>query len=303
MANGGIEIHDPFAHRDHLGATPRVEDDLRKTQEFRLMVAYAKRRQREKSGRHMVREGPCPSPSPTGGGRHIVEQGPCPSPAGGETETTVTESKRKKKWKRLPRILMCIKPSKADKTPQTDLVQRVFLESAADSDKETEDVDVETDADHVAIKLTEIADDIPFVAPDVETDSPDEEVEKLIGLLLREDADRFNEQVTGLLKEALRSTLWNYAFYEKLMKTMLMRMGLFNANPEGPGPQTSRKTQVAVACEVTSRLSAVDTLPSQRLLGYGATYLQNHFSSWAKQQGGYEAAFDDDDDDDDDDVQ
>lgn len=39
--------------------------------------------------------------------------------------------------------------------------------------------------------------------------------------------------------------------------------------------------------QVTSRLSAVDSLPMSRGLGFGAKYLQDHFSSWAKQQGGY----------------
>lgn len=100
-------------------------------------------------------------------------------------------------------------------------------------------------------------------------------MEKLIGILLRECADNFDERVTRVslhlgnllshsaaffirfhtpqdLEEALRSTqlFWNYGFFERLIKTLLKRMGLFNADPEAPGPQTSPKAQMAVACEV-----------------------------------------------------
>lgn len=39
--------------------------------------------------------------------------------------------------------------------------------------------------------------------------------------------------------------------------------------------------------QVASRLSAADTLPMNRLLGFGAKYLQTHYSAWAAQQGGY----------------
>lgn len=39
--------------------------------------------------------------------------------------------------------------------------------------------------------------------------------------------------------------------------------------------------------QVTSRLSAVDALPVERLLGYGARFLQEDYSAWAQQQGGY----------------
>lgn len=39
--------------------------------------------------------------------------------------------------------------------------------------------------------------------------------------------------------------------------------------------------------QVTTRLSAVETLPTNRLLNHGAQYIQNNFSSWVQDQGGY----------------
>lgn len=46
-------------------------------------------------------------------------------------------------------------------------------------------------------------------------------------------------------------------------------------------------TAVNVVHQVTSRLSAVDSLPVERLLGFGARFLQEDYSAWAQQQGGY----------------
>ncbi|XP_077356186.1 uncharacterized protein LOC144003619 [Festucalex cinctus] len=296
MANGRIEIHDPFSNHNNLSEPTSDADSLQNMLEFRLLMAYTKRRRRrqEMKSQSSVDEG---GPDST----HT-----CLLPAESQEETTPTKPKKKKKWKRLPSFLICIKPQteKHDKVAEGEntVVEpsgRFGSVSPVDL-KESEEME---EMDDVASRLTEIADEIPFMPPEVEADSPedgqDANVEKLIGLLLRECGDNFNEEVTKNLKEALRSTqpFWNYGFFERLMKTLLIRMGLFNADPEAPGPQTSLKTQMAVACEVTSRLSAADTLPMNRLLGYGATYLQNHFSSWAKQQGGYEAAFNDDDDD------
>lgn len=39
--------------------------------------------------------------------------------------------------------------------------------------------------------------------------------------------------------------------------------------------------------QVTSRLAAANTLPMNRMLYHGARYLQDHYSSWAQQHGGY----------------
>lgn len=42
----------------------------------------------------------------------------------------------------------------------------------------------------------------------------------------------------------------NYGFFEKVMRTLLRRMGLVNSDPDRLGPQASPKTQIAVTCEV-----------------------------------------------------
>lgn len=100
------------------------------------------------------------------------------------------------------------------------------------------------------------------------------------------------------LKKVISGIFWNYVFYDRLMTTLLTRMGFLPSTPENPEPQTSDRKQIAVTCEITSRLSAADTLPVNRLLGLGARYLREHHSAWAQQRGGYEEAFYSDDEDD-----
>ncbi|XP_037098721.1 apoptosis facilitator Bcl-2-like protein 14 [Syngnathus acus] len=294
MANGRVEIHDPLANLNDLSRPDA--DNLQDTLEFRLLMAYTKRRRRrwEKKSQTSVEDG-APDSTRT-----------CLLPAESQEEAPPPKTKKKKKWKRLPNILMCIKPQPEkchhEAQGENAVVERFGGFRSVSPVELNEEMDEEMD--EVASRLTEIADEIPLSPPEYESDGPDDDpdVEKLIGILLRECGDNYDEEVTKGLKEALSSTqlLWSNGFFDKLMTTLLKKMGLFNADPEAPGPQTSPKTQMAVTCEVTSRLSAADTLPVGRLLGYGATYLQNHFSSWAKQQGGYEAAFDEDDDEEDD---
>lgn len=45
--------------------------------------------------------------------------------------------------------------------------------------------------------------------------------------------------------------------------------------------------QIALAFEVTSRLKALDLHPMNRVMGYGAQYLQENFAPWVKQHGGW----------------
>ncbi|KAF3859365.1 hypothetical protein F7725_021764 [Dissostichus mawsoni] len=101
----------------------------------------------------------------------------------------------------------------------------------------------------VASRLTDIADEIPFLPPDVETDAAeDENVERIIGLLLRESGDRLNESElngSGISLELFS----DYNFFRRLMQTLLMRMGLRSPDPDSPGPKASPKTQIAVTCE------------------------------------------------------
>ncbi|KAM9845609.1 uncharacterized protein ACBR49_010642 [Aulostomus maculatus] len=297
MANSHMSVHDAVSNLNHLNKeavrdSTAAEESVLDMAEFRVIMAYAKRRRES------------PLNSVTAGGAGTPNGATDPSDATSpETPAKIEGApvkRGKRRWKRLTSILRCIKPPAEDpqRTPKTKPEGRP---GANDRCFPTQDDVKNEEFEDVACRLMQIADEIPFAPPDLETDDAedyDPNVERLIGLLLRDSGDRLNEMQE--LQEALRATerLWSYAWYEAFIKTLLRKMGLWNADPEAPGPKTSPKTQIAVTCEVTSRLSAVDTLPMNRLMGYGAKYLQNHFSTWVKQQGGYEEAFKSDDEED-----
>ncbi|XP_008289330.1 uncharacterized protein LOC103364099 [Stegastes partitus] len=300
MANGHVEIHDLFSN--HHGGTSPTDCDLKSTSdpgsmdgtaEFRLMMAYAKRRRpQQEEDSHVQDNGSTDA------------NGTTPSQTPVQTETEVkTKKKKKKGWKRLSSILKCVKPQTDDKEPQqtppSNATNRCMDPPADESlmidSIEPAEVKKKDQLEEAVSRLTEIADEIPFTPPELETDSEEGEVEKMIGLLLRETGDKWNEKE---LKDAniAAELFWDYSFFKNLINALLMRMGLRSADPDALGPQASPKTQIAVTCEVTTRLTAVNTLPTNRLLSHGARYLQDYYSTWAQQQGGYEAAFEGDED-------
>ncbi|XP_059182376.1 apoptosis facilitator Bcl-2-like protein 14 [Centropristis striata] len=290
MANGHVEIHDPFSNHNGVKKSKNCDpkstsdsDSMEDTEEYRLLMAYAQRRRPKKE-------------SPTQDSTVLVSGG---SDANGSASPQTPEKKKKKKpWKR---IFSCIKPKTIDEDEVLSPFRSKHSEVNDRCGGTNEVLPCPKGADEfeeAAGRLTKIADEIPFTPPEVETDSPeDENVEKMIGLLLRETGDRANDE--ELENAALAKELfWDYSFFKRLMSTLLTRMGLRTPDPESPGPKACPETQIAVTCEVTSRLSAVNRLPTNLLLNHGARYLQDYYSSWVKEQGGYEKAFYSDDEDD-----
>nr|XP_046234389.1 apoptosis facilitator Bcl-2-like protein 14 [Scatophagus argus] len=296
MANGIVEIHDVLSKEnnrtDSTNCDPKSTsdmDNMADTMEFRILMAYAKRRRTTRDAESTKQD----TPTEPNGSTPSSPQ----TPAGNEKdEEKPKEVKKKNKGKRLLRIFSCIKPRTKDEEP----VQTPAREPDVDNrcgQLTDDEVETKDEVEHVASLLTEIADEIPFIPPEIEEDSAPDDVEKVIGLLLREAGDKLNEE--ELKKVNITAEIFsNYGFFKKLMEALLVKMGLIS-EPDRLGPTASPKTQIAVCCEVTSRLSAVDTLPMSRMLYHGARYLQDHYSSWAQQQGGYEEAFDCDDKDDD----
>ncbi|KAF7649026.1 hypothetical protein LDENG_00148290 [Lucifuga dentata] len=287
MANGHIDM--PICHShdtSSTGANASATENMEDTVEYRILMAYAqKRRPKTDSPGTPAKDTPSPQ-TPAEAEKGVKEE-----------EKKRRKTKRKGGWRCMGSILKCIKPQTEEedmnKTNQeTGPAENLFrtLEIREDDGAEGED-----EMDNVATRLTKIADEVPFVPPEIEHDGHEgDNVEKLIGLLLRESGDEFHRSV---LKDAnLTSELFgNYSFFERLMTTFFRRMGFSTFNPDALGPQGSPKTHIALMCEVTSRLSAVDTLPMSRMLDHGARYLQDHYSAWAQQHGGYEKVFDGED--------
>lgn len=298
MANGDVEIPKPLSnHSNHTTSTncePKPTsntNNMEDTVEYRLMMAYAQRRRPTKDIKSPTQDGVLTPESVTLPNEPSSPQTPA------QTEKERKKGNKKKALKRLSKIFQCIKPQIQDDEPSPTPVFRSFPEDRIPDDVPSTGTE-EDEFDEVADRLTKIADEIPLTRPEIETDGPshDENVEKMIGLILREAGDKLNEE--ELEKASLSMELFrDYGFFRSLMSALLRRMGLINSEPDALGPQASPKTQIAVTCEVTSRLSALNTHPMSRMLDHGARYLQEYYSSWIQQQGGYEKAFEDDEDD------
>ncbi|KAJ0012638.1 hypothetical protein NQD34_016972 [Periophthalmus magnuspinnatus] len=277
MANGHVEIHDPIKGQNGITCSTESKKSTSSLErpedmpEFRILMAYAQRRRPQTASQE--------NPSTPNGNNPSMQT----------DEITLEKKKKKKKsiWKRFPKVLTCLKPQTKEEIPSPD-------DAEEDTGIETFRCVQEEDFEDVAVRLAEISAEIPFIPPEIETDSNDDEVEKVIGLLLRDAGDRLYER--ELKDTNMTDLLGNYSFFEKVILSLLLRMGL-STNTESLGPKVSPKTQIAVTCEATTRLSVLDTLPMNRLLGHGARFLKTHFSSWAEEQGGYEKAFDSQEDD------
>lgn len=313
MANGQIEIHDPFNAHNGFSVSPEMtqkpisdSENTEDTVEFRLMMAYATRRRPKPESAESGQDSP-KAPDASNGTPSI------------QTEKIPEKKKRRKKkkivWSRLPKALICLRSLTKD--DDNDIPQGGSDGAGAGAGRSAGAGDVtfkcalapvEDGLDEVAARLVELSDEIPFVSSDLETDTPNgdgaradagadagardatfrsDDVEKAIALLLREAGDRYETEFEDTKISAL---LANYSFYETVINSFLKRIGL-SSDTETLGPKVSTKTQIAVTCEATSRLSVLDTLPMNRLLGHGARFLRSHFSSWAEQHGGYENAF------------
>ncbi|KAM9467415.1 uncharacterized protein Hap1MRO34_014192 isoform 2-T2 [Clarias gariepinus] len=187
--------------------------------------------------------------------------------------------KPKKRKHKFLRIMSCIRPVKEDDDP----VDR--LPAAADSCPE------QVKVDKIVNKLTNITDHVHFKSTDIETDG-DDVVERIVELL-REHGDKLNEEIENnhVLKKQLQDCL-SYSFFTRLTQSFMKRL----SPEELPAAESSKQAEIALTCELTSRLNAMDCLPMNRVLGFGAKYLHDYLSPWVIQQGGYEKVFGSDSD-------
>ncbi|KAG5273912.1 hypothetical protein AALO_G00157010 [Alosa alosa] len=142
----------------------------------------------------------------------------------------------------------------------------------------------------VADKLTQIADNVDHV-PDVVVTDSDDLIQRLVELL-REAGDELDGKNPELVKQLQGS--FSYSLFEKVTKTFLDCVV-----PSWAGStHGTQQAQIAMTFEVTSRLSTLDVQPMNRIMGFGAHFLQQNFSGWVQKYGGWEKAFDGQDDED-----
>ncbi|XDV28811.1 hypothetical protein PO909_032019 [Leuciscus waleckii] len=143
---------------------------------------------------------------------------------------------------------------------------------------------------NVAEKLTRIVDSGLLDDDGIEADSVSTDVIEQIVDLLKKSGDDLNKKIekNHVLLGHLQST-FSYEFFEKLTTAFIK-----SVVPEFLQSRNKHE-QIALTFEVTSRLGALDLHPMNRVMGFGAQYLQKNFTPWVKQHGGWEKAFDDTD--------
>uniref|UniRef100_A0A1A8BEV0 Apoptosis facilitator Bcl-2-like protein 14 n=1 Tax=Nothobranchius kadleci TaxID=1051664 RepID=A0A1A8BEV0_NOTKA len=285
MDNGHVKDHNLISDNNNQTTKPKPGSDMEDTEEFKLLRAYAQRRR--------------PKRTPPGAG---VPNGIGANAAGPPADKIQPEKDEREKAKKKKRtvgkplgiFLKCIKPQTDEAEPPPPAAEddnvsgRSIMRSSVHHYVPVVGEE-EDEMQSVAARLVEITDEIEFVPSDLEVDSEEDEVERTVALILRESGDQLNKrfQEANLSFELFS----NYDFFRRVVEVFLDRIGFRSRDPEALGPRASPKTQIAVTCEITSRLSALDTQPTNRLLSHGARFLQDYYSSWAQQHGGYEAVF------------
>ncbi|GAA6105845.1 apoptosis facilitator Bcl-2-like protein 14 [Tachysurus ichikawai] len=182
------------------------------------------------------------------------------------------------------KIISCIRPEREDE----DYVTRPPHRQPATADSSDSD---QEEVEQIVNKLTKLTDKVHFKSSEIETDS-DDLVEQIVELL-REHGDKLNEKIKKdhVLMKQLQDSL-SYGFFKKLARSFIHRL----SPEELPTSQSRKQAEIAITFELTSRLNAMDSHPMNRVLGFGATYLQDYFTPWVNQQGGYEKVFSTDSD-------
>ncbi|XP_014902312.1 apoptosis facilitator Bcl-2-like protein 14 [Poecilia latipinna] len=286
VENGVGKINGP-THVDYNLNSDK--ENMEDTVEFRLMMAYAQRRR------------PAKVNTPKVNGSAAEET---LTQTSGKTENQEEEEEKKKKKKKknilrhLKVIFKCVKPQTAEpESPQdddlNDPMNRNFVPEDKDEEHHAEDQDAMKE---VADRVIGIADEFqftPVIDSDGETDEGkiEDDLEKAIGLLLRAQGDELVKKFP--LADIPADLFLDYSFFARLLNTFLIRIGFRRPDADALGPQAANRTQIAAALEITSRLASVEALPKVKLCKHGARYLQEYYSSWAQEQGGYEAVFPD----------
>ncbi|XP_053533931.1 apoptosis facilitator Bcl-2-like protein 14 isoform X1 [Ictalurus punctatus] len=138
----------------------------------------------------------------------------------------------------------------------------------------------------VADQLTHIVDSVSPAQDQVVTES--DIIQRLVELM-KEYGDKVNEKIEKD-QELLRylQGFFSYTLFEELASAFIS-----SVVPSGKQMKedNDQKIKIAWTFEMTSRLSALDLQPMNRVMGFGAQYVHQHFAPWIQQHGGWENAF------------
>ncbi|XP_040516843.1 apoptosis facilitator Bcl-2-like protein 14 [Gallus gallus] len=116
----------------------------------------------------------------------------------------------------------------------------------------------------------------------------EEKTIQTIVALLRKSGDQLEEKFKKDRSFYQRfEDMLSYAFFERLTDLFLENVSADSTNETEDQLQC---TKVAFTLEVATRLTAVDNHPMNLVMGFGLKYLQEHFSPWIRDRGGWDKA-------------
>ncbi|XP_053175434.1 uncharacterized protein si:ch211-218c6.8 [Scomber japonicus] len=143
----------------------------------------------------------------------------------------------------------------------------------------------------VAGRLVEIADSAPI--PDMHVEDQDEIVQRLV-TLLKSSGDNINDKIkqNPFLQQQLSSMTYDtFAKLTSSVQSLVQPEGRAAAAAAAASDRRIQQQKIALAFEVTSRLSAMEVIPRRRVLSFADQYIQQHHQDWLQQQGGWKEAF------------
>ncbi|NP_001087457.1 BCL2-like 14 (apoptosis facilitator) S homeolog [Xenopus laevis] len=252
--------------------------------EYKVLMAYAKRQLSDSRYQRLVKtSNPTPAEGATGHGATSIGTGS----QGIQSAAGKKQKGRRKKQIRLGRFIpSCLRAEEEmgkktkDKAP-ADAV-------AVDSDTSR--------ANAVARRLQKILKSLSQTQKvefrsftretSIEADGDDnyEQLIKEIALFLRSSGDQLDDQMRAEQKEKI-SGAWSYGFFRRLTDFYLQ------ISTSGQTEEAEiQSNKVALCIDATTRLTALESLPANKVMVYGAKYLKEKYAPWIEAQGGWEKA-------------
>ncbi|XP_053318453.1 apoptosis facilitator Bcl-2-like protein 14 [Spea bombifrons] len=124
---------------------------------------------------------------------------------------------------------------------------------------------------------------VVFRTLSVEEDGDDDDaLIKQLVTLLRDEGDKLDEKIreNKTLLQQFRQA-FSYVFLEGLANVYVTE----TVPDSEPEPQVKK---VAMCCDLVAKLTALEVQPMNRVLGFGARYMQSHYATFIQSQGGWE---------------
>ncbi|XP_063785330.1 apoptosis facilitator Bcl-2-like protein 14 [Pseudophryne corroboree] len=114
-------------------------------------------------------------------------------------------------------------------------------------------------------------------------DGDDELIANIVEIL-RSSGDALNEQLMKEkdISQKLQSS-WSYGFFRKLADYYLC-----DSAPASGSEYQQQTSKIALCIHATTKLTALDNQPMNKVLGFGVRYLQENYTPWIHSQGGWE---------------